>query len=170
MDKPQLGTPDNAMRSPGGGGEIPMRQTRRPEVSEMSSCLRRSMGAEAASRTNFPRRAPERRYLVGNQAGHHSDWLPVLAPRSRSRSQRRQSCRAMHCIGPAPSKGRDRSLPSHQNQAAIQGQGVQQNSGVGPFMHYEDLDHFEPEPGSEHKDESQVDGVMPRADTFPSIP
>lgn len=55
-----------------------------------------------------------------------------------------------------------------------QGQGVRSgsngNGGSGPFMHYEDIDYFGPAPESEPKDESQVDGGVLRADTFPAIP
>jgi hypothetical protein len=36
-------------------------------------------------------------------------------------------------------------------------------------MHYENLDYFLPAPDFEPKDESQIDGAVPRADTFPEV-
>ncbi|KAK0729298.1 hypothetical protein B0T21DRAFT_413381 [Apiosordaria backusii] len=44
------------------------------------------------------------------------------------------------------------------------------NTSSGPFMHYEDLDYFNPGPGTEPKDESQIDGYIPRQDTLPDVP
>ncbi|KAK4201795.1 hypothetical protein QBC40DRAFT_222657 [Triangularia verruculosa] len=44
------------------------------------------------------------------------------------------------------------------------------NTDSGPFMHYEDLDYFNPGPGTEPKDESQIDGQIPRQDTLPDVP
>ncbi|KAK4181704.1 hypothetical protein QBC36DRAFT_296423 [Triangularia setosa] len=44
------------------------------------------------------------------------------------------------------------------------------NTNSGPFMHYEDLDYFNPGPGTEPKDESQIDGHIPRQDTLPDVP
>lgn len=67
------------------------------------------------------------------------------------------------------------SVPWQSQQATPQDRAVRDNGNVnndgnGPFMHYEDLDYFRPAPESEPKDESQIDGGVPRADTFPPIP
>ncbi|KXX82901.1 hypothetical protein MMYC01_200620 [Madurella mycetomatis] len=62
---------------------------------------------------------------------------------------------------------------SHQTtprDRAVRDNGNVNGNGNGPFMHYEDLDYFRPAPESEPKDESQIDGGVPRADTFPPIP
>ncbi|KAK4128919.1 hypothetical protein N657DRAFT_668058 [Parathielavia appendiculata] len=58
---------------------------------------------------------------------------------------------------------------SQPSSGRAQGQAVQSNRR-GPFMHYEDLDYFGPQPESEPKDGSQVDIGVPRGDTFPPIP
>ncbi|CAP69497.1 uncharacterized protein PODANS_1_11590 [Podospora anserina S mat+] len=60
-----------------------------------------------------------------------------------------------------------KSRPSNLTRLSS-GRGNHANSG--PFMHYEDLDYFNPGPGTEPKDESQIDGQIPRQDAIPDVP
>lgn len=60
-----------------------------------------------------------------------------------------------------PQQGRTATQVAQGNGAA---------ATAAPFMHYEDLDYFQPVPEPEPKDELHVDGGVPRADTFPPIP
>ena len=71
---------------------------------------------------------------------------------------------------PWQSRREERTPPGQHNGRQNLEQGGVRSDSAGPFMHYEDIDYFGPEAESEPKDESQVDGALPRADTFPELP
>ncbi|KAK3310477.1 uncharacterized protein B0T15DRAFT_507150 [Chaetomium strumarium] len=71
-------------------------------------------------------------------------------------------------VPPLPSAAPSWHNPQQTQQPRGNAQGAG-NNGTAPFMHYENLDYFLPAPDSEPKDESQIDGAVPRADTFPEV-
>ncbi|KAK4230588.1 hypothetical protein QBC38DRAFT_356708 [Podospora fimiseda] len=100
---------------------------------------------------------------------------PILAAAAASRAQSINTRPTIVTIPPAspPASGQTHhQRPKHHGRTVSAPTTRQRAGGRGPFMHYEDLDYFNPGPeaGStpeQAKDESQV-GIAPaRADTFP---